>query len=507
MALKFLDLRGLQQVWTAILAKESALQTSIDNVKNSISFSATGYANALEYAKAENVGKIVMVSGSEEELTYNEVVYSAGPYVITGDGAISFLATSSGDVAGDELAALQGRVAAVEGTVATIGSDLDAAEGRVAALETKAGELEDTITNNVVDINASLENKVSKEDGKSLVADTEIEKLAGIAAGAEVNVIETVKVNGVALEVAEKAVDITIPEVQVKGVDENDAILSLNSGVISSSLSYAREDYKGADSLVLKGKDGVVIGSIPVADFVVDGMLVDVAFDTTNTDILNFTFNVKDEEGKDKVLPVDLSKYLDVYEQGEGITIDGKIISVTNPFTTADKTKLDETADAVANIDLAPFATTEYVDSTFVKAEGFNPFTVEDKAALDKVVADVAAIDLTPFATTDYVDNTFVKAEGFNPFTVEDKAALDAAVAKLANVEDGAQVNKIESVVFGEVDLVEDKKVDLTKIFAESITDTNKAMSVSLASDTFLSKADVMTESDINNILNGTVQE
>lgn len=49
-----------------------------------------------------------------------------------------------------------------------------------------------------------------KEDGKSLVANAEIEKLAGVAEGAQVNTIETVKVNGVALEATGKAVDITV---------------------------------------------------------------------------------------------------------------------------------------------------------------------------------------------------------------------------------------------------------------------------------------------------------
>ena len=52
---------------------------------------------------------------------------------------------------------------------------------------------------------------VQKEEGKSLISDELITKLGGIAAGAQVNVIESVKVNGVALPVTEKAVDVTVP--------------------------------------------------------------------------------------------------------------------------------------------------------------------------------------------------------------------------------------------------------------------------------------------------------
>ncbi len=50
---------------------------------------------------------------------------------------------------------------------------------------------------------------VAKEDGKQLMTAAESTKLAGIAEGAQVNVIEAVKVGGTALEITEKAVDIT----------------------------------------------------------------------------------------------------------------------------------------------------------------------------------------------------------------------------------------------------------------------------------------------------------
>lgn len=50
---------------------------------------------------------------------------------------------------------------------------------------------------------------VAKETGKRLMADAEGTKLEGIAAGAQVNKIESVKVGGTALEITEKAVDIS----------------------------------------------------------------------------------------------------------------------------------------------------------------------------------------------------------------------------------------------------------------------------------------------------------
>lgn len=62
---------------------------------------------------------------------------------------------------------------------------------------------------------AELGNKVSKEDGKGLSTEdyttAEKTKLGGIQTGAQVNVIESVKVNGVAQGIDGKAVDIAVP--------------------------------------------------------------------------------------------------------------------------------------------------------------------------------------------------------------------------------------------------------------------------------------------------------
>lgn len=58
-------------------------------------------------------------------------------------------------------------------------------------------------------IETNLGNKVDREEGKSLIDVTDITKLAGIAEGAQVNVIEEIQVNGVKVEPTEKTVNIT----------------------------------------------------------------------------------------------------------------------------------------------------------------------------------------------------------------------------------------------------------------------------------------------------------
>lgn len=70
-----------------------------------------------------------------------------------------------------------------------------------------------------------INNKVDKEAGKGLSTNDytteEKSKLAGIEAGAEVNVIETIKVNGAALSVTgTKEVDIAVPTGALASKDE-----------------------------------------------------------------------------------------------------------------------------------------------------------------------------------------------------------------------------------------------------------------------------------------------
>lgn len=86
-------------------------------------------------------------------------------------------------------------------SVSGLGSTITGHTERIEALEEQVENLDS--------------NKVNKEDGKGLSTNdyttAEKEKLTGIAAGAQVNVIESVKVNGTAQAVSSKAVDITVP--------------------------------------------------------------------------------------------------------------------------------------------------------------------------------------------------------------------------------------------------------------------------------------------------------
>lgn len=172
-------------------------------------------------------------------------------------------------------------------------------------------------------------NFVRTESGKGLSSNdyttAEQEKLASIAASAQTNVIEEIKVNGTAVTITDKAVDIAIPAAAISGVKSGEKIIGLDGTELTSTLAISIEQSGETGSekehIVLKGINGEVISAVDASQFVVDGMLSSV---TLSGDSLVFVFNTV--AGKEEI-DVDLSKYIDVYTAGSGITIDGNAIS------------------------------------------------------------------------------------------------------------------------------------------------------------------------------------
>lgn len=107
-----------------------------------------------------------------------------------------------------------------KGEYSTLSGDVQKNTTAIATLNgTGAGSVSKTV-NDAVDVaqatlQGNIDKKVDKVAGKGLSTNDytkdEKTKLEGIATGAQVNVIETVKVNGVALTPSDKAVDITVP--------------------------------------------------------------------------------------------------------------------------------------------------------------------------------------------------------------------------------------------------------------------------------------------------------
>lgn len=101
---------------------------------------------------------------------------------------------------------------------------------------TKTNTYTKTETNNLLD------DKVDKVTGKGLSTNDytteEKNKLSGIASGAEVNKIDSIKVNGTAQTISSKAVDITVPTKVSDLTNDSGFITGISSSDVTSALGY-----------------------------------------------------------------------------------------------------------------------------------------------------------------------------------------------------------------------------------------------------------------------------
>lgn len=370
------------------------------------------YADAVALATSENIGQVIYVKTKSSYDADGEgegaaVEYDAAPYIVIGAGSLQKLAasTASGDIEGD-VAELTTKVTDLETVVGKAAVGDASATGLVAdvaELDASVSDHEQKISGLNTTISELGNTYVAKEEGKGLSTNDytteEKNKLAGIEDGAEVNVIEKVKVNGEELSVTDKAVNIEIPAAAFQSVAADDKLLTLaEGGVLSSSISYAREDVEGVDSLVLKGKNGAVIGSVPVADFVADGMLESVT-EVENTNKFKFTF--KKVDGSTEDFEVDFSKYVDTYH-ADDTTLE--LDSTTNTFKVKDNVFDTYGSASAVQDDLDSYKTTNN-EAVANKVEQ-SAYDEKVEALENAIAAKADAATLNSYATISSVDGS-----------------------------------------------------------------------------------------------------
>lgn len=489
----------------------------------------TNYSTALAWAKDVNsnaaVGQFIYLENAE---TIGDVEYAKGPYVVDAIGENAVLTPLSKSVAGEQ--DLSGAIADLKSGLATTNSSVNSLETKVNALPTTfvtdvkdasgesvvidgvvtlgdyatKAELEEAIGNvdfsalvTKTEFNEGLANKVdssvvyTKEetDAKYVVQEgyveyTQVEKdkLASIAEGAEVNYIKSVGDN---LNVdASGKLTVIIPEVEVpiQSIVEGDKVLKLEGGVLSSGLSYDREEVDGIDSLVLKGIDGVIIGSVPVAEFIADGMLESVEPKVDNPNIFVFTFN---SAAGEKSFEVDFSKYVDTYNaDGETIELgDNNTFKVkegvfevagaaaivkgeldeykeSNNAVVADKLDASVYNEKMTQLDTSvselKTSLMEYAKSSDVSAalngkvdviEGSRLMTNEEGvklAALANIKSVEGNLTLSEIGALSVDLSGYVQKDGDKVLSTEDFTT--ELKSKLEGIEEGAEVNYIKSV-------------------------------------------------------------
>ena len=114
----------------------------------------------------------------------------------------------------------------------------------------------------VTDLTTALDRKVDKVEGKGLSTSDFTKKkktkLDGIQAGAQTNVLESVKLNGQALPISEKAVDIPVASSTVlgivKGTDaENGVVVNDDGTMVINKLNVNQLVQTEGDELILNG--------------------------------------------------------------------------------------------------------------------------------------------------------------------------------------------------------------------------------------------------------------
>lgn len=166
--------------------------------------------------------------------------------------------------------------------------------------------------------------------------------------------------------------NVTIPAATVTGVAANDKVLSLTDKLVSATvgLTYGDavgETLAGKKSIKLVGKEGAVISEIDASDFIKDGMIDSVKFDTTTKHVA-ITFNT--DAGKDAI-DVDLTTLVDTYKAGTGLSLAKDGTFSVNTTTIATVEKAGELASA------AETAAKTYADGL---KEAIDAYTVNGKA-------------------------------------------------------------------------------------------------------------------------------
>lgn len=217
-----------------------------------------------------------------------------------------------------------------------------------------------------------LDDKVDKVSGKGLSTNdyttSEKNKLGNIAAGAQVNVIESVKVNGTAQTVTSKAVDITVP---TKLSDlSNDGNFVTDASYVHTDNNYTTTE-KNKLSGIAAGAQANVIESIKV----------------------NGTAQAITSKAVDITVPTKLS---DLTNDNNFVT-DANYVHTDSNYTAAEKTKLAGVASG-AEVNQNAFSNIK-VGSTTVAADSKTD-TVEFVGSGVTITADASGDKITFTAAT-----------------------------------------------------------------------------------------------------------
>lgn len=313
----------------------------------------------VQEATAENIGQIIYITEGTGD-------YPAGPYIVSGEGTIAKLGTTtaSGDLAGD-INTLKGKVSTLESDVATAKTNIANLTSKDASLEAADKNLQDNI-----DALSEATIKDVKVNGESLIkADGSVNvDLSAYAKTADLPVYTISKVEteeGFASSYklmkdgSASGVTINIPKDKVlqsaliKVVDtENQPVEGYKVGDKYFEFTFQNQDAK----MYLLASELVDVYTAGSHISISEDNEISVNVDTLSTEVANSSVlaNKFDEKGAANLAKeaaiAEAKTYTNTTVAGYVAKEEGKDLS-TNDFTDEDKSKLDGiTAGAQVNI-------------------------------------------------------------------------------------------------------------------------------------------------------------
>lgn len=243
-------------------ADKTALQTAIDTEKGRMdAFLASAEVGDAAIDTLKELQDYITTHGEAAATLTTKVgtLETTVGKAAEGENPATGLVKSVADNA-SAIAAEQTRAEGIEGNLQ---SAINTLNGANTVNGSVAKTVKDAVDAAQATLQGNIDKKVDKVEGKDLstndYTNDEKTKLEGIAAGAQVNVIETVKVNGVALTPADKAVDVTVPtgtlasKDKVAETDLVDALATKINGKLDASevtgdlLTHNASEFAAAD--------------------------------------------------------------------------------------------------------------------------------------------------------------------------------------------------------------------------------------------------------------------
>ena len=235
----------------------------------------------------------------------------------------------------------------------------------------------------------------------------------------------------------------------------NGILSQSKSGLLASlKLDLVEVEAKGETpkhmEIQLQDGNGDRLDGIDATDFIADGMLenaevIEKEIDGKNVEFLKLTWNAV---GGNKVVEVNLGKYIDIYTEGNGITIENNVVSAKiaseDPYITV-------TANGIAS---------QGIDDAITNA--IEELNVEDTAEDGKFVTAVSETDGIISVSREKISNAKLTElsdkENFNETDIVENELIKDAFAKLQKriAELEAYNNSFVTIDCGEYDTKEE---------------------------------------------------